>query len=143
MNCLLIAALLSLAHAYASLIATTNAPASVSNFYQDFASCSCDLTPGLCDNYCCCDTQCVFPYPLRTQQHGAQIISASPHPSPWKYPVDRHRVDLEPSLISPVFIFRIGASSATTSRHCSLPPSPTPSLPYCKSQPTQRISLHQ
>ena len=61
-SCLPIAALLFIANAYSSLLATSNNAASISNSYQDFAACSCDLTPSLCDNYCCCDSQCVLPF---------------------------------------------------------------------------------
>lgn len=45
---------------YATLLSISNSTsATISNYYQDFAACSCDLTPSLCDNYCCCDSQCV------------------------------------------------------------------------------------
>lgn len=52
--------LLSLALAFSTPLAITTSTAStITNYYQDFASCSCDITPSLCDNYCCCDSQCV------------------------------------------------------------------------------------
>lgn len=60
MHCLLIAPLIVIANAYSSLLATNNNAASISSLYQDFAACSCDLTPSLCDNYCCCDSLCVL-----------------------------------------------------------------------------------
>lgn len=51
--------LLVLAKPFAALLTTaTNAP-TITNYYQDFAACSCDLSPALCDNYCCCDPLCV------------------------------------------------------------------------------------
>ena len=36
----------------------TTTASSITNFYQNFAYCSCDVMPTLCDNYCCCDTNC-------------------------------------------------------------------------------------
>lgn len=37
---------------------STATTASITNFYQDFSYCGCDLTASLCDNYCCCDGFC-------------------------------------------------------------------------------------
>lgn len=55
-----IALLFIIATPYATLLSiSTTSTATISNYYQDFASCSCDLTPSLCDNFCCCDSQCV------------------------------------------------------------------------------------
>ena len=37
---------------------------SITNFYQDFSYCTCDLSPSLCDNYCCCDAACSSVHPI-------------------------------------------------------------------------------
>ena len=51
--------LVVLAVGYGTIITRSTATtSSISDFYQDFSYCSCDLTPSLCDNYCCCDTSC-------------------------------------------------------------------------------------
>lgn len=36
----------------------TTASKTISDYNTDFASCSCDIHPTICDNYCCCDTVC-------------------------------------------------------------------------------------
>lgn len=45
---------------YFSQITNMNkvASKSVSNYQTDFASCSCNIHPTICDNYCCCDSSC-------------------------------------------------------------------------------------
>ena len=59
LNCLLFLTLYPYVMGYASQITISSATAStISNFYQDFSTCSCDKTPSLCDNYCCCDSAC-------------------------------------------------------------------------------------
>ena len=42
----------------AQVTLSSSSTASITNFYQDFSYCSCDITPSLCDNYCCCDSSC-------------------------------------------------------------------------------------
>lgn len=144
---ILIITLLPLASAYSTLLTISNASASISNYYQDFASCSCDLTPGLCDNYCCCDPQCVHYLPLRLQlAHGWHPICALPLPLPSKYPVDSHREVSDLSLIWLASSTLIGGLLATTTSRRWPPPSHTP-LPTCcklsimQRQPDTRLAI--
>lgn len=101
---------------YATLLSISNSSAaSISNYYQDFAACSCDLTPSLCDNYCCCDAQCVNHSSHRLQQvRGLQPISVLPHLLPSKSPVGSPLKALAPSLILPAYTTPIGELLATT-----------------------------
>jgi hypothetical protein len=73
-----LAILLCLASTYSALLTTTNSSATITNYYQDFAACSCDLTPSLCDNYCCCDPLCVCSSSISPQAAavGGQHINA-------------------------------------------------------------------
>lgn len=41
-----------------SLAMATLSGSSITNYYQNLAICSCDVTVNLCDNYCCCDSAC-------------------------------------------------------------------------------------
>lgn len=36
----------------------TTSSQTISSYNTDFASCSCNLHPTICDNYCCCDNSC-------------------------------------------------------------------------------------
>jgi hypothetical protein len=109
---LLFALLLPYIHSYGTTISVSStASASITNFYQDLAYCSCDLTPSLCDNYCCCDAFCstvpkILSRPFRPP--GLQHRAVCLHPALYKAFVIHHRyLASDPSAICPVCTFQI------------------------------------
>lgn len=45
---------------YSALITmkSTATTSSISDYFIDFAECSCNIMPLICDHYCCCDSLC-------------------------------------------------------------------------------------
>ena len=37
---------------------STASTSSITDYFVDFAQCSCNIMPLICDNYCCCDSLC-------------------------------------------------------------------------------------
>jgi hypothetical protein len=91
--------------------------ASITNFYQDFSYCSCDLSPSLCDNYCCCDGACstVGTISRRPQwQHGLQLAVVSLLRGPCRTFATKLRPKgLEFGVTWPVFISPTGEKLGT------------------------------
>ena len=89
---------------YATQINVSSATTStISNFYQDFSFCSCDRTPSLCDNYCCCDSACsaVRNLKLRPQLlHGLALIVALPPLRLFSIFATNHRVQATVHLMT-------------------------------------------
>lgn len=70
--------LLAFAVGYGTTITRSTATtSSISDFYQDFSYCSCDVTPSLCDNYCCCDASCSSVNHILDR---LQLLLGHPHP---------------------------------------------------------------
>lgn len=116
---------------YASQInLSTTTTSTISNFYQDFSSCSCDRTPSLCDNYCCCDSVCptvsifLFRLPLPA---GQTHLVASPLLQLYSIYATNHRAQATGhSKICRAFTSRIEGQSVTSIKICHQPPSTTP-----------------
>lgn len=39
-------------------MASIASTSSITDYFIDFAECSCNIMPLICDNYCCCDSLC-------------------------------------------------------------------------------------
>jgi hypothetical protein len=136
------------AKSYGAQITISSATqASITNFYQDFSTCPCDISPLLCDNYCCCDSLCSsVPFPqLRQQwQLGPTLTPASQPLSQSRVSAPSpHPLAMVHSKISPVYIPPTEGQSAATTKASKLPPSTTPLLANCNKNYIQCLHRHQ
>lgn len=111
--------LFSLAFSYGTTVTVSStATASITNFYQDFSYCSCDLTPSLCDNYCCCDASCSTVHISlgRLFRHLGQLLQAAyQHPAQLRvFATHPQSQDLNPSVIYPAFTIQTEEQSEIT-----------------------------
>jgi len=121
---------------YAAQINISSATtATVSNFYQDFSYCSCDRTPSLCDNYCCCDSLCssVPESKSRPQSpHGpTPTVASLPHPRLSTSATNPRNLATAHSMTSRACTTLIAARLDTSIRICRPPPSTTPPSINC------------
>lgn len=145
LNCVIFVSLCKTILSYASQINISSTTTStVSNFYQDFSSCSCDKSPSLCDNYCCCDTACpsVTKHLLRLQWvHGRMHTAALLHLRLFNTSAIKHlALAMGHSMICRASTSQTVDLSAISIKICKLPPSRIPLSANCKQKYTQLIS---
>ncbi len=87
---------------------------SITDYFIDFAECSCNIMPSICDNYCCCDSLCGVNHNRgRVQLQLGLITINALRPLPqFKYHVDNQPKVLEPSKIQHAFIILIEGEQA-------------------------------
>lgn len=123
-------------HSYGTTITrSTAATASITDFYQDFSYCSCNLTPSLCDNYCCCDTSCSSVIFMLSRQPSAvgnlQKVAFHPHRQYKAFAMIHRHSDLVPSKIFPACTSQTEEPSATSTPIPKQLPLPIPLPQNC------------
>ena len=126
---------------------STATTASITDFYQDFSYCSCNVSPSLCDNYCCCDTSCsavlIYLFRLRYQVGSLLKVVWLHHPI-LKVSAMTHRYwDSVLFRIFLVFIFQIEELLGTSTLILKLPRSLIPLRQNCTQYLNLVLQKHQ